>query len=305
MQKRKGFAASREKKGDSMKDPMRLVERFAYRHPRFGIPHLMRYMVAANVLVWILCVLLKNTTLLQYLYFDGQAILHGQVWRLVTFLFVPLSTRPLLALLSFYFYYWMGNMLEQYWGTPQLNLYVLIGWAFTVLFGLAVSLLGGTRGYMLSMMLPLNGFYLYMSMFFAVATLFPDTQVLLFMIIPIKMKWLALANAALYLYEIVTGWWAFPLNLLPLAAMLNYLLFFGAELWRRRPRSPSAETVNFRRESARIRREQKQELYRHKCSVCGRTDVSNPELEFRYCSRCAGYHCFCQDHINNHIHFTE
>ena len=144
-----------------------------------------------------------------------------------------------------------------------------------------------------------------MSLFFAVATLFPDMQVLLFMIIPVKMKWLAVADAALFLYEIIGNWSAFPVNLLPAVAMLNYLVFFGAELWRRRPRGSSAETVNFRRESARVRREQRHELYKHKCAVCGRTDVTNPELEFRYCSRCAGYHCFCQDHINNHIHFSE
>ena len=88
-------------------------------------------------------------------------------------------------------------------------------------------------------------------------------------------------------------------------AVLNFFLFCGGELLRMLPRRPSAKTVNFRQESQRIRREQRDQLYRHKCAVCGRTDVTNPELEFRYCSRCAGYHCFCQDHINNHIHFTE
>lgn len=282
-----------------MKDPMRLVERFAYQHPHFGLRHLMRYLVGGNLLVWVLCVLLRNNTLYAYLLFDAQAILHGQVWRLVTFLFVPFSTRSLLALLSFYFYYWMGDLLENYWGTPHLNIYVLLGWLFTVLFGFCVYFITGFPGYQIT------GFYLYMSMFFAVATMFPDIQVLLFMIIPVKMKWLAIANAALFLFGVVSGWGSFPLNLLPLVAMLNYLIFFGSELWRRVPRRASAETVHFRRESARIRREQRHELYKHKCAVCGRTDVSNPELEFRYCSRCAGYHCFCQDHINNHIHFTE
>ncbi len=281
-----------------MKDPMRLVERFAYKHPRFGIPRLMRYLVAGNVMVWLACVLLNNYVLLSYMVFDARAILHGQIWRLVTFMFVPTSTSLLFALLSFYFYYWMGDLLEKYWGTPQLNIYVLLGWFFTVLFGLAVYLFGGETT-------ALTGFYVYMSLFFAVATLFPDTQVLLFMIIPIKMKWLAIADAAFFLFSILTGWASFPMNLLPLAAMLNYLVFFGAELWNRRPRPVSSETVNFRRESARLRREQRHELYKHKCAVCGRTDVSNPELEFRYCSRCAGYHCFCEEHINNHIHFTE
>ena len=70
-------------------------------------------------------------------------------------------------------------------------------------------------------------------------------------------------------------------------------------------RRPSRATINFRQASRKIRQEQREQLYHHKCSVCGRTDTEYPGLEFRYCSRCAGYHCFCIDHINNHIHFTE
>ena len=126
------------------------------------------------------------------------------------------------------------------------------------------------------------------------------------------MKWLALVDLGLFVYDMVNGAFIFPVNMLPAVAMLNYLVFFAVELWNRRPRKPSDTVVNFRRETAHIRREeertrreQKDQLYHHKCSVCGRTDASNPELEFRYCSRCAGYHCFCQEHINNHIHFTE
>ncbi len=280
-----------------MKDPMRLVERFAYRHPRFGIPKLMRYLCIGNVGFWVLGVLLANSRLLSYIAFSAEDILNGQLWRLVSFLFYPITGSRLLGLLAIYFYYWMGSSLEEYWGTVQFNIYILLGWLASVLFGFAVYFITGQS-------VPITGHYLYLAMFFAFATLFPDMQVLLFMIIPIKVKWLALLNAAYFLLEVLQ-FSRFPLNLLPLVAVLNYLVFFGAELWRRRPRSASAETVNFRRESARVRREQRHELYKHKCAVCGRTDVSNPELEFRYCSRCAGYHCFCQDHINNHIHFTE
>ena len=80
-------------------------------------------------------------------------------------------------------------------------------------------------------------------------------------------------------------------------------ILFGS-LHFRRPEQVR-KTVNFKREAQRIHREQQNAPYRYKCAVCGRTDADHPELEFRYCSRCAGYHCFCQDHINNHIHFTE
>ena len=145
--------------------------------------------------------------------------------------------------------------------------------------------------------------YVYLSMFFSFAVLCPDMQVLLFYIIPIKMKYLAYVNAALFIYSVIVT--PFPANLLPVVAVINFFIFCGGDLFSKLPRRPSANTVNFRKESARIRREQQANLYTHKCAVCGRTDAEHPELEFRYCSKCAGYHCFCQDHIYNHIHFTE
>jgi hypothetical protein len=128
-------------------------------------------------------------------------------------------------------------------------------------------------------------------------------QVLLFFIIPVKMKYLALVDAAFFLLSVITT--RFPENLLPVVAVLNFLIFCGSDLMQLLPRKQGKGTINFKRESARIRREQAGKPYTHKCAVCGRTDVDHPELEFRYCSRCAGYHCFCGDHINNHIHFTE
>ena len=108
-----------------MKDPMRLIDRFCYRHPNFGIPNLMRYLTIANVVFWILGT--ANATLLSYLSFDAALILRGQIWRLFTFMVYPPS-MGMLAFLVFYFYYWMGSTLEQYWGTPQFNVYLLIGW---------------------------------------------------------------------------------------------------------------------------------------------------------------------------------
>ena len=143
-------------------------------------------------------------------------------------------------------------------------------------------------------------------MFFSYATLFPDVQVLFMFIIPVKVKWLAYIDAAVFVFAMVTA--PFPFNLLPLVAILNYFVFFGDELISSihsdRARYKKT-TVNFNREKQKIKYEQKNASYTRKCAVCGRTDTDYPDLEFRYCSRCAGYHCFCQDHINNHIHFTE
>ena len=270
-----------------MKDPMTYVERFCRKHPNFGIPRLMMYVSIANVVFWLLG--LVNPVLVNYLTFDPALVLRGQVWRLISFALIPPS-YGMLAVIAIYFYYWIGSTLEQYWGTPQFNIYFFSGILLTLLYGFLVYFIAGIHN------IQLTAEYVYLSMFFSFAALFPDMQVLLFFVIPIKMKWLALVDAAFFLYGVVTM--RFPLNLLPVVAVLNFFLFCGGDLLRRLPRRANAGTVNFRRE-------QRDKLYTHKCAVCGRTDVTNPELEFRYCSRCAGYHCFCQDHINNHIHFTE
>ena len=142
--------------------------------------------------------------------------------------------------------------------------------------------------------------------FFSFAALFPDLQVLLFFIIPIKMKWLAIVDAVIFIIDIIRI--PFPLNLLPVVAVLNFLLFCGDELWsyvRPRSRSVRKASNNFKREIHKINYAQRTQSYTRRCEVCGRTDADHPDLEFRYCSRCAGYHCFCIDHINAHHHFTE
>lgn len=279
-----------------MKDPMTYVERFCARHPRFGIPNLMKYIAIGNVVFWLLG--LVNPTLLSYMTFSVYDILHGQVWRLVSFLLYPPSSGWL-ALIACYFYYWIGSSLEQTWGTGQFTIYFFSGALLSALYAFVLYFLFHWN-------VQITGTYIYLAMFFAFAVFYPDMQVLLFFIIPVKIKWLAWVDAALFVLSVITT--RFPLNLLPVVATLNFLIFCGGELLRRFRRSPAAarsrSAVNFRRESARIRREQASQLYKHKCAVCGRTDTDYPDLQFRYCSRCAGYHCFCEDHINNHIHFT-
>ena len=276
-----------------MKDPMRLIDRFCYKHPNFGIPNLMRYLTIANVVFWILGT--ANSVLLSYLRFDAGLIMQGQIWRLITFMVYPPS-MGLLAFLVFYFYYWMGTALEQVWGTAQFNIYLLIGWALTVIYGFLVYFIGGLR-------ISIDAQYLYLSMFFSYAALFPDQTVLLFFFIPIKMKYMAIIDAVYFLAAVITN--PFPVNLLPVVAVLNFFIFFSGTLLQRIPKKASQSTINFRKASQKIRREEREKLYHHKCAVCRRTDTDYPGLEFRYCSRCAGYHCFCSDHINNHIHFTE
>lgn len=276
-----------------MKDPRSKIEEFCRKHPGFGIPNLMRYIVIANVVFWIMGAI--NPVLMNYMLFNPALILRGQIWRLISFVFIPPSTG-VLAFIAFYFYYWIGSTLEQQWGTGQFTIYFFTGVILTILYGFLIYFITGRS-------VSLSSTYIFLSMFFSFAALFPDMQVLFMFIIPVKMKYLALVDAGFFLLSVITT--PFPENLLPVVAVLNFLIFCGGELKNLLPRRQSKSTINFKRESARIRREESQKLYTHKCAVCGRTDADYPNLEFRYCSRCVGYHCFCADHINNHIHFTE
>lgn len=275
----------------------RKVDMFCYKHPRFGINNLMLYVVIGNVIVWLFSLMDTTGMLVNMLCFSPYHILHGQVWRLLTFALIPNSTG-FLALIFFYFYYFIGRTLEDRWGTARFNLYFFTGIILTVVYGFVLYFTTGNN-------YGIGAEYIYMSMFFSFAAMFPDMQVLLFFIIPIKMKWLAIVDAVYFIIGIVQT--PFPLNLLPIVAVLNFLLFCGDSLldvFRRGTRRKKG-AVNFKREVHRIQYEQKVKPYNRRCEVCGRTDTDYPDLEFRYCSRCQGYHCFCIDHINAHQHFSE
>ena len=280
------------------------VQRFCASHPRFGIPNLMRVIVAGNVAVYILMLLTQanDANALSFLTFNLNALLHGEVWRIVTFVFVPGYSSPLSLLISLYFYYWIGTTLERQWGTAKFNLYYLSGMLLTVLGVVLASLITGN--YYLT---AAGTGYVNLSMFFAFAFLFPDTTVLLFFILPIKMKWLAYLDAALFAFDIIKALgahnWAGVV--LPVVALLNFAVFIWPEvhyLANRTRQQYSPRTVQFKQA---VKQQEKEKGYHHKCAVCGRTDTDYPDLQFRYCSKCAGYHCFCQDHIFNHVHFTE
>ena len=281
------------------------IDRFCFNHPRFGIPNLMLWVVIGNVLVFVMD-LFSNGTFSGILTFVPGLILRGQVWRLLTFVFVPaFSNNIIFFLISAYFYYFVGTRLEQQWGTTRFNVFYLSGVVLSIIVGLLAGLVGG------GMVPTATMEYVNLSLFFAFASLFPDMVVLLFFVLPVKVKWLAYLDAALLLYGMIRllAQGAYILALLPVLAILNYLVFFGDSLLdalrgqvQRTRYQNSRRTVNFRRATKQA---QKKTGYLHKCCVCGRTDVDYPDLEFRYCSKCAGYRCYCIDHINSHVHVTE
>ena len=283
-----------------MKSIMQRIDRYCALHPRFGIKNLMLYIIMGNAVVWLFGMMDTTNTLCSLLAFSAEAIfLKGQVWRLLTFILVPSGGSSILLFITLYFYYFIGSTLEQYWGKGKFTIYYLCGMLFNIVFGILVWLLTGKD-------VAVTTLYINLSMFFAFATLFPETRVLLFFIIPVKIKWLAYFDAALFLFAVITT--SFPANLLPIVAILNYLLFCGGwliDFVRPARFQQKKTTIDFKKAAKKYNQEQAKKPYTRKCEVCGRTDTSDPNLEFRFCSKCGGYHCFCIDHINSHVHFKE
>ncbi|MBR6951526.1 MAG: hypothetical protein IKH56_07325 [Oscillospiraceae bacterium] len=283
------------------------VEKFCYRHPRFGIPKLMLWLSIATAAVYIISLMDRSGTFLSLLLFDPSRIFRGEVWRLFSWVVIALPSGGAIWLfISLYFYYFIGSTLESIWGPGRFTMFYLLGVAMHLVLGMAVYLIFGNT-------LFLYPYYLNMSMFFAFAVLFPEQRVLLFFFIPIKVKWLAVADAVLIFFpairQAVQGNWL--VLLLPVVSVLSFFVFCGSDLialLRRTRAGQVSNVISFRKASRSVRPRPGNSghaEYRHKCSVCGRTDTEHPELEFRYCSLCTGYHCFCSEHINSHVHFTE
>ena len=266
------------------------LDRFCRKHPRLDVPNLMMYVVFGNVIVYLLDMFSRGT--FSYLLrFSRSAIFSGQVWRLFTFVLVPdRFGSVLLFALSLYFYYSIGSALERQWGSQRFTVFYFMGVLLNILVGLVTGYASMT--------------YVNLSLFFAFATLYPDLQFLLFFFIPVKAKWLGLLDGAIFLWGVIRCLIYGPrlYALFPIVAILNYLLFFSADfsyLFGRVKHQTSRQTIHFK-QAQKAARERKG--YLHKCAVCGKTDTEYPDLEFRYCSRCNGYYCYCMDHINNHVH---
>lgn len=287
-----------------MKKLRRSFNRFCLRNRDKGIPNLMLYISLGTVLVYILYSIDPSRMLPYWLYFDRDLILRGQVWRLISYVFMDFSDNILWTALLLLCYYSLGQAIENIWGTLRFNLFYFTG---IVLMDVYCLIFGGMP----------SPYYLNLSLFLAYATLYPDAQFTLFFIIPIKARYLALFD----LFFILMGVFDFfPQNLFPLIALGNYFLAFGKDClnlmpisWRinanraaKKAVHPKSKTIPFNSAgSYQATHAKVSKPYTHKCTVCGRTDVDSPELEFRYCSRCKGYHCYCSEHISNHTHITE
>lgn len=306
-----------------MKGLRNRFERFCFKHQDKGIPNLMLFIVIGSAIVYLVDMFSNGGLLYYWLAFDKASILEGQVWRLFTFLFTYApGSNPLFVLIGFYCFYHLGRHVELSMGTFRFNLFYFSGAIIMVIFAMIFSPMGivqiGDAYYdgneIGAVVYSGMAWYLHLTLLLTFAVFNPDAQFIVFFIIPVKAWFLGIVYLGLTLYDVYTLAFLFPHNLFPLVGLANFLLFAGKDVLnllpeRLRP-NPRQTEWNRKKASKTIpftpgKKAEAATPYTHRCAVCGRTDVSDPDLEFRYCSRCKGYHCYCEDHISNHTHIEE
>lgn len=271
---------------------MKFFYKLERKYGKYAIPNLMQYMVIMYGIGLIIS-LVNPMIYYRYLSLDGYAILHGQIWRIITFLCYPPVDGIFFGILALYLYYSMGQTLERVWGAFRFNAYFLLGIIGHVLAEIIITLIFGVSPRLLPVALDF-------SLFFAFALTFPDVEFLLMFLIPVKAKWLAVAEGAVYLYYLIAG------NLVTRIeiglTMANVILFF---LLTRNYNKINPKEVKRKRDFKNQVQMKPQGRTRHKCAVCGRTELDGPGMEFRYCSKCEGNYEYCQDHLYTHQHVTK
>ena len=291
---------------------------------KIAIPHLMNYLIGGYVIGYLLYFGTKftNTDFIDFMTLEPYYIIHNfQIWRIFTWIMIPTNVsfvNLIFDIIMLVLYWQLGTVLERTWGTVRFNLYMFGGMLFTVIGAFALYF-----GYGLYFGAPVRGlgqffscYYIYMSIFLAFAACFPDMQVMLYFLIPIKMKWMAIIYIGFAGYDFLVGD-----NVTRVAigcSLLNFLIFYlSSRNWNQiNPKEVHRKRSFYREaEAGRQQRWQNQgtsgkadtsadgkKQSRHKCAICGRTEITNPELEFRFCSKCNGNYEYCQDHLFTHQH---
>lgn len=283
---------------------MKFIDKLERKFGRFGIPNLTIYVIVCYVIGYALMIV--NPGILNWLSLEPAYILRGQVWRLVTWVLYPPSTSGVLwfAIAVLFFYYPIGTSLERTIGTFKYTLYILSGVVFTILGAFILYFLLGGNVLVGNVF---STYYISLSTFLAYAMCYPDMQVLLMFIIPVKMKWMAIFYVVIVVYEMIqyvmAGAWYLVIPIV--ASLLNFIIFyFGTKDFSRYNPKEIHRRNEFRRamEPQGRMKSGSGSVTKHKCAICGRTELDDPNLEFRFCSRCNGNYEYCQDHLFTHTH---
>ena len=286
-----------------MRCKMNFLNKMERKIGKYAIPNLMIYLIAAYCIGFVIYTVNPNFMLMLTL--SPYHILHGQVWRLITWILMPTDTRVFSLLIMALLYYQLGSALERSWGTFRFNVYIFGGMLFTVigafiLYGIyAASGTGNLETISLISSLTFTTNYINLTIFLAFAVMYPEMQILLFFIIPVKMKWMAVVYAVLIAINLILTSWGGRIAII--MSILNFLIFF---LSTRNYRRVSPKEIHRKQVfKAQMREPRRGSMVtKHKCAVCGRTELDDPNLEFRFCSKCDGNYEYCQDHLFTHQH---
>lgn len=312
---------------------------------KYAIKNLSRYLIGAYAIGYVLYFLstATGTNILGYLTLEPYFILRGQIWRLITWVLIPYNSLSglgiIFAIIMMVLYYQLGTVLERTWGTFRFNVYIFGGIILTIisafiLHAICVGVYGpselkmvdGYRCLAYGDRYFINGIggmfstsYINQSIFLAFAVCYPNMEVMLYFILPIKMKWMAIFYAVLTVINLIRADWAGKIAIF--ASVLNFVIFFFTnrqvrdtlrrfnpkEVKRKQAyRAATGQGRGYGTAGGGMRSAAhsygKTGVAKHKCAVCGRTELDDPTLEFRFCSKCEGNYEYCQDHLFTHQH---
>ena len=260
---------------------MKWLDKLERKFGHLAIKGLMIYIIGLTAFVFFLGMIDRGIEV--KLMLIPQLVMRGEVWRLFTYLFIPPTYSVFWILFTLYFYHMIGSALENEWGSFRFNIYYLIGMIGTTAAAFFTGI--GT-----------TGLYLNLSLFLAFARIYPDYQILLFFFFPVKVKYLAWLQWAFIAITVLTvrdpGQ-----KVAALVSIINYFVFFGKDIV---TGAKASRQAYYNR--SRYQAELPKDFTIHKCTICGATEKSHPDKDFRYCMTCEGDYEYCMDHLKNHEH---
>ncbi len=282
---------------------MNFLNKMERKFGRYAIPELTKYIILCYVIGYVLIVLqnITGVSIMGYLALSPYHILHGQIWRLVSWVLIPPSGLDIFTIIMLLFYYSLGTALERTWGEFRYNVYIFSGILFTVIGAFLLYFIGGLEISLYGASI-ISTYYINLSIFLAFAANYPDMQVLLYFVIPIKIKWMAYLDIAYLAYNFirVSGYGAWAVRMMIIVSLLNFIIFF---FMTRNYKSISPREMHRKQQFKKaVHPKMTPNITKHKCAVCGRTENDGDDLEFRFCSKCNGNYEYCQEHLFTHTH---
>lgn len=279
---------------------MNWLDKLERKFGRYAVKNLTVYLLACYAVGFIVDLVMPK--LAYYFTFEPALIFQGQIWRLISWVIIPPSDGVIYFIFMMLLYYSLGMTLENIWGTFRYNLYIFSGMIFTVIGAFLAYFISTVQsgGAVIGIGGLVSTYYINLTIFLACAAIMPELKLYLYGILPVKMKWFAILDAVLIGMDLIGG--NTVTRIMIVASLLNFILFFLSS--RNAQRYNPKQVIRRKKFEQEVKRpvHSYENGARHKCAVCGRTELDDPNLEFRYCSKCNGNYEYCSDHLFSHEH---